>query len=106
MDHLDPNVSLFAVARRGPDNSARKLRVKDAARGFIRERVATKALVPFSRLRAKTRRKNTPARSCRAASSIAVQKEPERFKAFAILARSAIAKMQEERIRSFGYLRI
>jgi len=48
MDHLDPNVSLFAVASRGFDYSAHKLRVKDVPRGFIRERVATKA-APFRR---------------------------------------------------------
>lgn len=49
MDHLDPNVSLFAVASREFDNSAHKLRVKDVACGFIRERVATKA-APFAAL--------------------------------------------------------
>lgn len=59
MDHLDPNVSLFAVADREFDNSVHKLRVKDVPRGFIRERVATKA--PFAalpRLQSKMRRKN------------------------------------------------
>jgi len=89
MDHLDPNVSLFAVARRGPlDNSARKLRVKDAARGFIRERVATKAVSPRSLFAFTCQNASQKyARSCRAASSIAAQKEPGRFKAFAILSR-------------------
>lgn len=84
MDHLDPNVSLFAVASREFDNSAHKLRVKDVARGFIRERVATKA-APFAalaRLRAKMRHhKNTLA----AASVYAIEfKRIQRFKDFTI----------------------
>lgn len=84
MDHLDPNVSVFALASREFDNSVHKLRVKDVPRGFIRERVATKA-APFAALAFTCQ--NASQKYTRSCQSVRLSsKGSQRFNGFTILA--------------------